>query len=1023
MKLHELTAVGRYYRVYVDTTRVSQHTTEREAIERACAEKISSPNASVFYIHDYEVEVSLTNAGLTVAGTVGGQTDDPPVIISTPVIPNFIEGTPGSHDLTQYVLDDGISVVTYTLTNTLPNGLSLVAGILIYDGFGIPTVSQHQLTATDAVGSDQSALFNVTITANPVTGSWPVHWPQVSGQYNISARGNVLRDAGEWSARKDLTIFQGKYLDSGGSASTEIADELAILRASYGDDCVYGFYIIHVVGEVPSATVSGKFQQYEVIADNNAENEWFLHDPNGNVLYGSRDLEDDIYLNTSDVCPLVGGKNFHGAYSDRLHARMALGTDMTINTKMIFLDSTDPDNQFPQMKIGSSLGPDFNGIPDYNNNSVADDSQADYRNGIVEFSNMLRAKGFSVSCNGGRDGDYSHGTLTDFEWYQAFDCRIAENAEGGLGNWVSDSFIFEFNNASARMDDLFQKMAISYEQCRPELINALGRPYAMWDGRVANGFTGMTIDDFNQDQRDWASFWYAWCMMDERFMYGGLVFKGQPAPSPDEYFYDIGNPKVTRSMGVLDSVGGWTTKVPDDTTDGRWYFQEFDNGYFYINIPTLSSVAGVDWGTLSTTYATTAYPATPAGKVARRMNSLTYTHPDRGYGAFGYNTNKNDGSDPYVGGELIEKAWRGGLVVWADATYVPTLIKTLADSSGKAVADIFHPGHWYVANGEDELFGSFLNESKFVGAKMAYDWKDIETAEGVYDWTSIDARLAQCAGAGKMLTILIKKAKFGTGTPNTPSYMWNDASYGGDPTYYGNWPKTSQVGWRPFLENTKVQTSLNNLHAAIGTRYGAHANFESIHVGESSLDGPQGDALLEAGFKAVCISARDALSPHGKYTIVNINFADYWAANPGESSEETACNWAADNDMGLGGPDLKENNALLNSGLFKVCRERHLDVPTAVDVQFDNYNAPQNTDKTVREILAFGNGEVFGIVTAQRAADSPLNWIHAWDPRQPWYTGSPTDPVSGDNVVTVVATAPVTEAELFYESIGQEQYT
>lgn len=109
--------------------------------------------------------MALTDAGV-VEQQILGEVDEPPVITSTPS-PTFTEGVSGTYDMTQHVSDDGLSTVTYSLTNTLPNGLSFNSstGVLTYDGVGGASVSQHQLTATDAVGSDQSASFSIAIAA------------------------------------------------------------------------------------------------------------------------------------------------------------------------------------------------------------------------------------------------------------------------------------------------------------------------------------------------------------------------------------------------------------------------------------------------------------------------------------------------------------------------------------------------------------------------------------------------------------------------------------------------------------------------------------------------------------------------------------------------------------------------------------------------------------------------------------------------------------------------------------------
>jgi len=163
-KLYEYTATGRYYKVYVDGEYISQHSDEREAIEAANVQKFIHYDSDVYYIHEYEVDVALTDAGITEAQEYEAQVDQPPTINSTPS-PSFTEGVADTYDMTQHVSDDGLSAVTYSLSNTLPNGLSFngSTGILTYDGVASASVSSHALTATDAVGNDTSASFNIDI--------------------------------------------------------------------------------------------------------------------------------------------------------------------------------------------------------------------------------------------------------------------------------------------------------------------------------------------------------------------------------------------------------------------------------------------------------------------------------------------------------------------------------------------------------------------------------------------------------------------------------------------------------------------------------------------------------------------------------------------------------------------------------------------------------------------------------------------------------------------------------------------
>lgn len=53
------TATGRYYVVYLEGERLTQHTTEREACEVSAGLKLENPDKNVNYVHEYRVEVGL----------------------------------------------------------------------------------------------------------------------------------------------------------------------------------------------------------------------------------------------------------------------------------------------------------------------------------------------------------------------------------------------------------------------------------------------------------------------------------------------------------------------------------------------------------------------------------------------------------------------------------------------------------------------------------------------------------------------------------------------------------------------------------------------------------------------------------------------------------------------------------------------------------------------------------------------------------------------------------------------------
>ena len=89
-----------------------------------------------------------------------------PQITTTPA-PVFTQGTAANYEMSQHVVFDIKSLANYSLSGSLPAGTALDSntGTLSYDGIGAASVSSHQLTVTDAAGSDQGASFDIDIQA------------------------------------------------------------------------------------------------------------------------------------------------------------------------------------------------------------------------------------------------------------------------------------------------------------------------------------------------------------------------------------------------------------------------------------------------------------------------------------------------------------------------------------------------------------------------------------------------------------------------------------------------------------------------------------------------------------------------------------------------------------------------------------------------------------------------------------------------------------------------------------------
>ena len=517
--------------------------------------------------------------------------------------------------------------------------------------------------------------------------TWPSFWPQAAATYTISGLTTVLGQ--EWTAHRDLVHLQGRPWPTNGNTQTLCADGIEALQNQFGTHTKYCMYVMN--NWAKNDPNSHRYLQYQLIEAQDNPLLWKGATAGGDVLFGTKDQEDAYMTNMSDVCPeqgsgVAGQQKYYEAYHDRLFDRWTLGSDMTDGRiSGVYWDGLDPTNAFPQPRVGSSTGADYDSSPDYDHDgSIADNSQDDYRRGHLDAVDYVYTASQSiftdsstcfVSTNGGRDRAYYDAGTSDLQnetWYKAFDHRLVENVDTGLVIVENGDFTFQYNDVYERVIDNIRAGHVCYELCKPQASNRLGRPYGGMHIEMG-GFNGCTINDYTQAERDWASFWYALCMSTEELLWMGQTSRQWSSPPPDEWFYDIGSPLSTRTLGTLSNDASFTMRAPDDDTDGAWYFTEFQNGYFYINFPDLRSLGtspgGLAYGTDFSlpTYSTTAYPATPAGKVARKMDSSSYTSPRSGLTAYGYNTTRNDGGLAYDGGSLVEPAWRGGLVIWADS--------------------------------------------------------------------------------------------------------------------------------------------------------------------------------------------------------------------------------------------------------------------------------------------------------------------------------------------------------------------
>ena len=285
----------------------------------------------------------------------------------------------------------------------------------------------------------------------------------------------------------------------------------------------------------------------------------------------------------------------------------------------------------------------------------------------------------------------------------------------------------------------------------------------------------------------------------------------------------------------------------------------------------------------------------------------------------------------------------------ASGPLVPTglCINNLNCSDAALTPANYNPGYYLTVGQSKEepaiVFGVLKDLSPdWKGGKRIYRWVDLEPRKGVYDFSRIEADLAYLRSINKELFIQLFYTQFnGNGKPQVPNYMWNDPQYGcgtkvdGTIKYYGSFQRnTGTGGWIPCYWNRKLRERIAALYTALGERFSNEPNFEGIAIDETAADfyaaqqqtGYDLNELLET-FKAKALAARQSFPD--KVVMQHINFAAYSLAD--------FAAWLAQNNIGIGGPDVYLSNRVLLENTYPLYLKYHNHVVTGQDVQWQNY--------------------------------------------------------------------------------------
>jgi hypothetical protein len=156
----------------------------------------------------------------------------------------------------------------------------------------------------------------------------------------------------------------------------------------------------------------------------------------------------------------------------------------------------------------------------------------------------------------------------------------------------------------------------------------------------------------------------------------------------------------------------------------------------------------------------------------------------------------------------------------------------------------WHPGHYYtiMSWGKNDrrymaqVYNELADTPALRGIVIRYNWKELETSFGVYDFTSIAKRLSELAGQKKRLVILLELKTFDPDAALVPDYLRQNSIYNGGVFAHGS-NKTIK-GHSIKLYNPMVLGRLNALMSALGKRFNSDDYFEGIGLTETAMGNP-----------------------------------------------------------------------------------------------------------------------------------------------------------------------------------------
>jgi hypothetical protein len=266
---------------------------------------------------------------------------------------------------------------------------------------------------------------------------------------------------------------------------------------------------------------------------------------------------------------------------------------------------------------------------------------------------------------------------------------------------------------------------------------------------------------------------------------------------------------------------------------------------------------------------------------------------------------------------------------------------------------------------------SFLETGKLVGAQLKYTWKELEPEKDQYDFSEIEKDLDFLTSHDKKLFIQLQDVTFDTIRVFVPKYIFTEDKYGGgaDIQYMtdDNDNIIRQDGYVARRWDKNVAERFYKLIFSLAKEF--DGRIEGINFPETAVGFGESGKLYPKGFTPEIY--RDAILKQMEVAkqaftkSVVIQYANFmpgeWLPWDDKGYLESLYQFAAKNDIGMGGPDIKIYKKAQMDHSYRFLKEFSDDIKTGIAVQWGNYeeiNPKTGKQVTIDEIYSFGNYEI-----------------------------------------------------------------